>query len=191
MVQDRQVFLGTSIGITLFPDDASGATMLMKNGDIAMYQAKVAGKNCYRFYSRAMDQAVERRVHMEQDLRGAWERGELSLAYQPVYPPGRQRNWSAPRRCCAGSIPNMGAVAPSVFIDVAEQSGLIETHRPAGAARGLRRRRALAANSRERPEPLFVSVNVSPRQLRSGDLPDEVAARCATPACPPHACTSS
>ena len=79
------MFLGTSIGITLFPEDASGATMLMKNGDIAMYQAKVAGKNCYRFYSRAMDQAVERRVQLEQDLRGAWDRGELSLAYQPVY----------------------------------------------------------------------------------------------------------
>ncbi|MET0582231.1 MAG: diguanylate cyclase, partial [Pseudoxanthomonas sp.] len=79
VVEGRQVFLGTSIGITLFPEDASGATSLMKNGDIAMYQAKVAGKNCYRFYSRAMDQAVERRVHMEQELRGAWERGELSL----------------------------------------------------------------------------------------------------------------
>src|SRR5687768_9431461 len=46
VVQERQVFLGTSIGITLFPEDASGSTMLMKNGDIAMYQAKVAGKNC-------------------------------------------------------------------------------------------------------------------------------------------------
>ena len=84
-VHDRQVFLGTSVGITLFPEDASGATALMKNGDIAMYQAKVAGKNCYRFYSRAMDQAVERRVHLEQELRGAWDRGELSLVYQPVY----------------------------------------------------------------------------------------------------------
>src|SRR5690606_14282526 len=85
MVHGRQVFLGISIGITLFPEDASNAATLMKNGDIAMYQAKVAGKNCFRFYSRAMDQAVERRVRMEQDLRGAWERGELSLAYQPVF----------------------------------------------------------------------------------------------------------
>src|SRR5690606_20311682 len=53
----RQVLLGISIGVTVFPDDAVGATMLLKNGDIAMYQAKVAGKNCHRFYSRAMDQA--------------------------------------------------------------------------------------------------------------------------------------
>ncbi|KAG1310886.1 hypothetical protein G6F57_019650 [Rhizopus arrhizus] len=50
-----------------------------------MYQAKMAGKNCYRYYSRAMDHAVERRVHMEQELRGAWERGELRLAYQPIF----------------------------------------------------------------------------------------------------------
>ncbi len=70
LVEGREVFLGTSIGITLFPDDARGATALLKNGDIAMYQAKVAGKNCHRFYSRAMDHAVERRVHMEHELRG-------------------------------------------------------------------------------------------------------------------------
>ena len=71
LVQGRQVFLGVSIGVTLFPEDAAGGTALLKNADIAMYQAKVAGKGCFRFYSRAMDQAVERRVRMEQDLRGA------------------------------------------------------------------------------------------------------------------------
>ena len=102
------MFLGTSIGITLFPDDASGATALMKNGDIAMYQAKVAGKNCYRFYSRAMDQAVERRVHLEQDLRGAWDRGELSLVYQPVLPAGRRRDR---RRRGAAALAASGARA--------------------------------------------------------------------------------
>ena len=64
-----------SIGITLFPHDATHAGQLLKNADIAMYQAKVAGKNCYRFYSRALDRAVERRVQLEQDLRGAWDRG--------------------------------------------------------------------------------------------------------------------
>ena len=130
LVQDRQVFLGTSIGITLFPEDASGATMLMKNGDIAMYQAKVAGKNCYRFYSRAMDQAVERRVRMEQDLRGAWERGELSLAYQPVYRVSDSKLMGA-EALLRWQHPEHGPVAPSVFIDVAEQSGLIETIGPA------------------------------------------------------------
>ncbi len=173
IVQDRQVFLGTSIGITLFPEDASGSTMLMKNGDIAMYQAKVAGKNCYRFYSRAMDQAVERRVSMEQDLRGAWERGELSVVYQPVYRLTDHTLVGA-EALLRWQHPEHGAIAPSVFIDVAEQSGLIETIGPqvlraacTDAVRWQREHRAGA--------DLFVSVNVSPRQLRSGDLPHVVA----------------
>ncbi|MEP6634799.1 MAG: EAL domain-containing protein, partial [Luteimonas sp.] len=173
LVQDRQVFLGTSIGITLFPEDAAGATMLMKNGDIAMYQAKVAGKNCYRFYSRAMDQAVERRVRMEQDLRGAWERGELSLAYQPVYRVSDAQLVGA-EALLRWQHPEHGPVAPSVFIDVAEQSGLIETIGPAvlraACVDAMRWKRDFNA-----PESLFVSVNVSPRQLRSGDLPTQVA----------------
>jgi len=173
VVQERQVFLGTSIGITLFPEDASGSTMLMKNGDIAMYQAKVAGKNCHRFYSRAMDQAVERRVRMEQDLRGAWERGELSLAYQPVYSlaDGQLRGAEALLRW---QHPEHGAIAPSVFIDVAEQSGLIETIGPqvlrAACEDTVRWQRQHASAAQ-----MFVSVNVSPRQLRSGDLPKVVA----------------
>lgn len=173
-VQDRQVFLGTSIGITMFPEDAASATTLMKNGDIAMYQAKVAGKNCFRFYSRAMNQAVERRVHLEQELRGAWDRGELSLVYQPVF------------RLVDGAMigaeallrwrhPELGFVAPSVFIDVAEQSGLIEALGPqvlhAACADAVRWQR-----EREDEQPLFVAVNVSPRQLRSGDLPEVVSA---------------
>ncbi len=173
VVEGRQVFLGTSIGITLFPEDASGATALMKNGDIAMYQAKVAGKNCYRFYSRAMEQAVERRVHMEQELRGAWERGELSLVYQPIFRVADSRVVGA-EALLRWQHPEMGAIAPSVFIDVAEQSGLIESIGP----RVLRAACAAAArwpNASDMDEAPFVAVNVSPRQLRSGDLPEEVA----------------
>jgi len=173
-VQGRQVFLGTSIGLTLFPEDAASGTTLMKNGDIAMYQAKVAGKNCFRFYSRAMNQAVERRVHLEQELRGAWDRGELSLVYQPVF------------RLVDGAMigaeallrwrhPELGFVAPSVFIDVAEQSGLIEVLGPqvlhAACSDAVAWQKA-----RKDAEPLFVAVNVSPRQLRNGDLPNVVSA---------------
>ncbi|RYZ70039.1 MAG: EAL domain-containing protein, partial [Lysobacteraceae bacterium] len=166
VVEGRQVFLGTSIGITLFPEDASGATSLMKNGDIAMYQAKVAGKNCYRFY-------MERRVHMEQELRGAWERGELSLVYQPIFRLADSRIVGA-EALLRWQHPEMGAIAPSVFIDVAEQSGLIESIGP----RVLREACAAAAGwgvDAETQEAPFVAVNVSPRQLRSGDLPEEVA----------------
>lgn len=172
-IQDRQVFLGTSIGITLFPEDASSASALMKNGDIAMYQAKVAGKNGYRFYSRAMDHAVERRVHMEQELRGAWERGELSVAYQPVCRASDGRVVGA-EALLRWNHPVLGMIPPSVFIDVAEQSGLIDgigLHVLHAACTEAMRWASIGAGA----ERLFVSVNVSPRQLRKGDLPDIVA----------------
>src|SRR5690606_5927479 len=173
-IQDRQVFLGASIGITLFPEDASSATALMKNGDIAMYQAKVAGKSGFRFYSRAMDHAVERRVHMEQELRGAWERGELSVVYQPLCRTSDGRVVGA-EALLRWQHPMLGTIAPSVFIDVAEQSGLIEQIGPQVLLTACSEAvRWLPRADGERP---FVSVNVSPRQLRRGDLPDMVA-RC-------------
>jgi diguanylate cyclase (GGDEF)-like protein len=167
----RQVFLGASVGITVFPEDAATAAMLMKNGDIAMYQAKVAGKNCYRFYSRAMDQAVERRVRLEHDLRGAWERGELSVAYQPIFQLANGRLVGA-EALLRWQHPEHGMIPPSVFIDVAEQTGLIE-----GMGRQVLVRACTEAMrwKREGEEP-FVSVNVSARQLRLGDLAAVVSA---------------
>jgi diguanylate cyclase (GGDEF)-like protein len=167
----RQVFLGASVGITVFPEDASSSAMLMKNGDIAMYQAKVAGKNCYRFYSRAMDQAVERRVRLEHDLRGAWERGELSVAYQPIFQLASGRLVGA-EALLRWQHPEHGMIPPSVFIDVAEQTGLIE-----GMGRQVLVRACAEAMrwKREGEEP-FVSVNVSARQLRLGDLASVVSA---------------
>lgn len=172
MLHGRQVFLGSSVGVALFPDDADTASLLMKNGDIAMYQAKVAGKNCFRFYSRTMDQAVERRVRLEHDLRGAWDRGELSLAYQPIFRT-RDRVLVGAEALLRWHHPEDGAIAPSVFIEVAEQSGLIEAIGP----QVLRSACAEAAGWSTPPgagEAPFVSVNVSPRQLRSGDLVQQV-----------------
>ncbi|MFT3761775.1 MAG: EAL domain-containing protein [Pseudoxanthomonas sp.] len=174
VAQGREVFLGVSIGITLFPDDATGATALLKNGDVAMYQAKIAGKNCYRFYSRAMNQAVERRLHMEQELRGAWDRGELSLVYQPIYRL-RDRRLVGAEALLRWQHPTLGTVAPSVFIDVAERSGLIEPLGRWALQEACATAAGWAKTGEDRLEPLFVSVNVSPRQLRSGGLPDQVA----------------
>ena len=171
VLQGRQVFLGASVGITLFPFDASSAGQLLKNADIAMYQAKVAGKGCYRFYSKAMDQAVERRVQLEEELRGAWERGELSLHYQPIYRLADGRPMGA-EALCRWEHPRLGVVPPSVFIEVAEQSGLIEA---LGRHELVQACQDAATWQQPGLEPPFVSVNISPRQLRTGDLPDVVA----------------
>ncbi|MDR6991495.1 diguanylate cyclase (GGDEF)-like protein [Luteimonas sp. 3794] len=173
-IEGRGVFLGISIGITVFPDDAVSAAMLLKNGDIAMYQAKLAGKNCHRFYSLAIDQAVERRMHMEHELRGAWERGELSLAYQPVFRMA-DKTLVGMEALLRWQHPEFGSVAPPVFIDVAEQSGLIDVigpqvlHAACVEARAWQQRFAAASD-------LFVAVNVSPRQLRGAAFATEVEA---------------
>jgi diguanylate cyclase (GGDEF)-like protein len=167
----KQVFLGASIGITLFPFDAYHAGQLLKNADIAMYQAKVAGKNCYRFYSRAMDQAVERRVQLEQDLRGAWDRGELSVAYQPLYTLSDGKI-SGAEALLRWQHPHLGMVPPSVFIEVAEQSGLIENLGRNVLDKACEDAASWQPAGGGKP---FVSVNISPRQLRSGELPDVVS----------------
>jgi diguanylate cyclase (GGDEF)-like protein len=164
------LYLTASIGITLFPFDANAAGVLLKNADIAMYQAKVAGKNCYRFYSRAMDQAVERRVQLEQDLRGAFERGEMGLMYQPIY------NLTDGRIVGAEALmrwqhPRLGMVPPSTFIEVAEQSGLIEML--GRHALVLACNDAAMWTKTDNTLP-FISVNVSSKQLRGGELNDVI-----------------
>ncbi len=176
------LYLTVSIGITLFPFDANAAGVLLKNADIAMYQAKVAGKNCYRFYSRAMDQAVERRVQLEQDLRGAFERGEMGLMYQPIYNLMDDRIVGA-EALMRWQHPRLGMVPPSTFIEVAEQSGLIEMLG--------RHALVLACNdaamwpSTDKTQP-FVSVNVSSKQLRGGELVDVVETVLASSGLKPH-----
>jgi len=166
-VQGREIFLGSSIGITLFPEDATDATGLLKNGDIAMYQAKLAGKSCFRYYSRALDHAVERRLHLEQELRGAWERGELHLVYQPIFRT-LDRMLIGVEALLRWQHPVLGAIPPSMFIDIAEQSGLIQALGPKVLHTACQQARQWPCNAAG--EELFVSVNVSPRQLRGGDL---------------------
>ena len=182
LLNGNPLYLTASIGVTLFPFDANSAGVLLKNADIAMYQAKVAGKNCYRFYSRAMDQAVEQRVQLEQDLRGAFERGEMGLMYQPIYSltDGRIVGAEALMRW---QHPRLGMVPPAMFIDVAEQSGLIDMLG--------RHALVLACNDAstwqcpDRALP-FVSVNVSSKQLRGGELVDVVETVLASSGLKPH-----
>lgn len=167
-VEGHSLFLGSSIGITVFPQDASSAAMLIKNGDVAMYQAKLAGKHCYRFYSKAMDQAAVKRVKLEQEFRGAWERGELSVLYQPIYRVS-DRALVGAEALLRWQHPVEGAIAPSVFIELAEHNGQIEQL----GIEVLRTACQDAARwqSASDREPLFVSVNLSARQLHSEALP--------------------
>jgi diguanylate cyclase (GGDEF)-like protein len=172
LVLSREVFIGISLGITLFPDDGRDASTLLKNGDIAMYQAKLAGKNCYRFYSRAMEQAVERRARLERELRGAWERGEIHLVYQPIVALPSRRIVGA-EALMRWDHPAMGTIAPAVFIEIAEQTGLIEVIGPAVLVAACEEAQRWPQRDGRAP---FLSVNISPRQLRDLALDKRVEA---------------
>ena len=113
-------------------------------------------------------------MRMEHDLRGAWERGELSLAYQPIYRT-RDRVLVGAEALLRWQHPEDGAVAPAVFIEVAEQSGMIESIGPE-VLRAACREAAQWRTPDGAGEPPFVAVNVSPRQLRSGDLLHQIQA---------------
>ena len=169
----RDLVVSASIGITSFPEDAASASQLVKNADMAMYQAKAAGKSCVRFYSRALDEEVGHRVRLEHELRGAWERGEMTLAFQPIFDltDGRPVGAEALLRW---NHPELGLVPPSAFIGIAELSGQVELMGQRVMEEAMREAVSWSGSSAGRPP--FVAVNISPRQLERGDLPEVVEA---------------
>ena len=168
----RSVHLNASIGITLYPDDGDDPQQLLKSGDIAMYQAKLAGKNCYRFFTAAMTQHAEERLHLEHDLREAMAAGDLQLHYQPIVDLRTDRIAGA-EALLRWTHPQRGLVPTATFVAIAEDFGLIH---------GLGRfaLEHACADASQWPElagePLFVSVNLSVRQLRDPGLPQQIAA---------------
>lgn len=158
--------IGTSIGISVFPDDGTDTHSLLQNADIAMYAVKAAGKGHYRFYEHKLFEALRSRVDREQELRHAIENDELTVYYQPrvdintgmVSSMEALVRWRHPAR---------GQVDPQEFIDLAEETGLIlgigELVMDKVCAQ-------LAAWSRQERKLLPVSVNVSPRQLNHGNF---------------------
>ncbi|MBI1905146.1 MAG: EAL domain-containing protein [Rhodocyclales bacterium] len=112
-----------SIGVTLFRDGSESAETLMKNADLAMYQAKAAGKGTYCFFDPAMQATAERRRYIEVELRRAQELGQLALAYQPIL--DVTGKVVAVEALVRWRHPEHGMISPGEFVPVAEKSGLI------------------------------------------------------------------
>jgi diguanylate cyclase (GGDEF)-like protein len=153
--------LSASIGIALIPFDGDTVDLLLRNADIAMYQAKDRGRNGIAFFSAEMHRSMEERIRLEIALQGVIARNELRLHYQPITRGGKLAGVEALLRWAPAS----GAeIAPAKFIPVAEQSGLIlaigEWVLEQACADFVRWRAQGIA-------PAYVSVNVSPRQLQS------------------------
>ncbi|RYF63135.1 MAG: diguanylate cyclase, partial [Comamonadaceae bacterium] len=123
-IPEGAVRVSASIGIALYPDDASDARELMANADAAMYTAKEHGRNAYRFFEPAMNEGAHVSVALAQALRGAVSRNELSLDFQPKLrmPEGTLEGVEALLRW---QHPSFGLVMPGRFIPLAEKHGLI------------------------------------------------------------------
>lgn len=123
-VDGNEVFVTTSIGISLYPDNGEDLDVLLRNADAAMYHAKEQGRNGYRFFSNELNARIRDRLILKNELMKAIEQDELTLHYQPRLELPAQRitgvealvRWQHPQR---------GMVAPNEFIPLAEETGLI------------------------------------------------------------------
>ncbi len=159
-----------SIGITLFGDQRRSVDELLKRADLAMYQAKAAGRNTQRFFDPDMQAQVTARSQLEADLRQGIARQELTVHFQPIVD-GSTRLGGA-EALVRWRHPDKGVISPADFIPLAEETGLIL---PLGrqvlqiACEQLVRWSAHPATA-----PLTIAVNVSARQFRQPDFVAEV-----------------
>ena len=162
-----------SIGIAIFPDDGADAGSLLKNADAAMYHAKSAGRNNTQFFTQAMNEATAERLALENGLRGAIQRGEFLLHYQPQIDLASGEIVGV-EALVRWQHPSMGLVAPLKFIPVAEETGLIV---PIGEWVLGEALRQLAEWHGRGLLGLTVAVNISAHQLHVGDFVPMVAGK--------------
>jgi diguanylate cyclase (GGDEF)-like protein len=167
-----------SIGIALAPQDSSDLDQLLKNADLAMYEAKADGRRTYRFFEPGMDARVNALRTLELDLRQAIADGGFEIHYQPLVNLADNRvtgceallRWRHPER---------GMISPAEFIPVAEETGLIE-------ALGEWVLGTACAAAASWPDGIKVAINVSPVQFRSQSFSLKVAVALAASGLPAH-----
>ena len=124
LIDERELYVTTSIGISLFPGDGQDAETLLRNADTAMFKAKEQGRNAFHFYTEDMTEKAYDRILMETNLRNALRNGEFVLYYQPQF--GLSGNVIVGLEALIRwKLPEGGMIAPGRFIPVAEESGLI------------------------------------------------------------------
>ncbi|MBW8459025.1 MAG: EAL domain-containing protein [Thiobacillus sp.] len=161
LLKNEMVYISTSIGITLYPNDATNVDDLLKNADQAMYAAKNEGRNRFSYFTPAMQQSAQARLRLTNELRGALEAKQFKIYYQPIVDLATGRIHKA-EALIRWLHPELGMVSPAQLIPLAEESGLIVEIGDwvfKESARQLKHWEVLY-NSR-----LQVSVNLSPAQF--------------------------
>ena len=170
MVDDHELYVTTSIGIAVYPEDGTSVDTLIKNADTAMYRAKDLGRNSYQLYTPAMNARSFERLAMESSLRHAVTRGEFMLAYQ-VKVDVSTGQMSGVEALVRWRHPEMGLVPPMDFIPLAENMGLISEIGEWVLVTACRQCRSW----HDMGLPwVRMAVNVSALQFRETDVPEVV-----------------
>lgn len=162
VIDNYEIYPTASLGVTIFPDDGNETETLLKNADIAMYEAKEHGNNSYVFFEPSMNDRVVERMGLDRDIRNALDREEFSLVYQPQIN-SKTGRIEAVEALIRWNHPQRGYIPPDQFIPFAEETGLII---PIGE---WVLRTACRQNGRWQDKgynPVRMSVNISPIQLR-------------------------
>ena len=161
LIEHYEINLGTSIGVGVYPDDGDNAEALLRCADLALYKSKTIRRGEALFYSAEMNAQAQRRLVVENQLRKSLDHGELSVYYQPLYNPHKDEV-----SCCEALLrwnsPELGAVRPDEFIEVAEESGQIESLGQFVLNKALSDIRQL---NLQRHCNMQVAVNISAKQL--------------------------
>jgi diguanylate cyclase (GGDEF)-like protein/PAS domain S-box-containing protein len=164
-IEGTEVFITTSVGIALFPNDGDTAEALLKNADHAMYRANEAGPNLVQLFTPSMNSRAMERMSLENSLRYAIERGEFTLHYQPVIQVATNAMVGT-EALLRWNRPGGEAIEPTDFIPIAEETRLIV---PIGE--WVLREACMQAKRWQTQHPdLRMSVNLSPRQFQHTDL---------------------
>ena len=162
-VTGRRCIIGASVGIAVSQIDGTTSEELIRNADLALYDAKARGRGCVSFYSRDLLKEAEDKRVLEEDLRDALARGEISVFYQP-FVNARTNVATGVEALVRWHHPERGLISPDLFIPIAEEANLI-------GPLGEWILRKACEDAASWPGKLRVSVNVSPIQFTSGSLP--------------------